>query len=101
MVTTERRQAGFLSARRPTSRRAVVGVDGGGTKTQAVILDANSAILGEGLAGASNPLRVGIAAAAMAMKALSWRISIVVAWSGRVDRVIPIIRDGYCNNKIF
>lgn len=68
MVTTERRQADFLSTRRPASRRAVVGVDGGGTKTQAVVLDANFAILGEGLAGPSNPLRVGVANAAAAVR---------------------------------
>lgn len=68
MVTTERRQADFLSTRRSASRRAVVGVDGGGTKTQAVILDANFAVLGEGLAGPSNPLRVGIANAAAAVR---------------------------------
>jgi N-acetylglucosamine kinase-like BadF-type ATPase len=68
MVTTERRQADFLGTRRPLSRRAVVGVDGGGSKTQAVILDVNSAILGEGFAGPSNPLRVGIANAAAAIR---------------------------------
>ena len=68
MVTTDRRQAGFLSSRRPASRRAVVGVDGGGTKTQAVVLDADLTILGEGLAGPSNPLRVGIANAAVAIR---------------------------------
>jgi N-acetylglucosamine kinase-like BadF-type ATPase len=69
MVTTDRRQAAeFPSARRPSSRRAVVGVDGGGTKTRAVILDADFRVLGEGLAGASNPLRVGIAGAAAAIR---------------------------------
>lgn len=68
MVTTERRQTDFLGTRRPASRRAVVGVDGGGTKTQAVILDVNFAILGEGFAGPSNPLRVGIANAALAIR---------------------------------
>lgn len=68
MVTTDRRQAGFLNTRRPASRRAVVGVDGGGTKTQAVVLDADFRILGEGLAGPSNPLRVGIANAAAAIR---------------------------------
>jgi N-acetylglucosamine kinase-like BadF-type ATPase len=68
MVTTERRQADFLGTPRPVSRRAVVGVDGGGSKTHAVILDVNSAILGEGLAGPSNPLRVGIANAAAAIR---------------------------------
>ncbi|HWN11331.1 MAG TPA: BadF/BadG/BcrA/BcrD ATPase family protein [Pyrinomonadaceae bacterium] len=49
-------------------RRAVVGVDGGGTKTHAVILDAELNVLGEGLAGPSNPLRVGIANAAAAIR---------------------------------
>ena len=68
MVTTERRQADFLSSRRPATRRAVVGVDGGGTKTQAVVLDADLAVLGEGFAGPSNPLRVGIASAAAAIR---------------------------------
>lgn len=67
MVNTNRSQPGFLSNRRPSPRRAVVGVDGGGTKTRAVVLDADFSILGEGLAGASNPLRVGIANAATAI----------------------------------
>ena len=68
MVTTETRKPGFLTTQRVVSRRAVVGVDGGGTKTQAVILDANFTILGEGFAGPSNPLRVGIANAAKAVR---------------------------------
>jgi len=68
MVTTDRRQAGFSSTRRPPLRRAVVGVDGGGTKTRAVILASDFSILGEGLSGASNPLRVGIAGAATAIR---------------------------------
>jgi N-acetylglucosamine kinase-like BadF-type ATPase len=67
-MVTERRQGDFLTTRRLASRRAVVGVDGGGTKTQAVILDANLAILGQGLAGPSNPLRVGIGNAATAIR---------------------------------
>lgn len=37
-----------------------LGVDGGGTKTQAILLDENRKIIGEGFSGASNPLRVGI-----------------------------------------
>lgn len=37
-----------------------IGVDGGGTKTHAVLLDENRKILAEGYSGASNPLRVGI-----------------------------------------
>src|SRR5262245_21114393 len=37
-----------------------LGVDGGGTKTHAVVTDANFQVIGEGVSGASNPLRVGI-----------------------------------------
>ncbi len=37
-----------------------LGVDGGGTKTQAVLFDENKNVIGEGFAGASNPLRVGV-----------------------------------------
>ncbi|MCP9493438.1 MAG: hypothetical protein MSG64_03175 [Pyrinomonadaceae bacterium MAG19_C2-C3] len=55
--------------------RFVVGVDGGGTKTHAVIVRANSVdanqvsqIIGEGIAGAGNPLRVGFKAAAVAVR---------------------------------
>ena len=57
-----------MNSRRPVTRRAVVGVDGGGTKTRAVVLDSDFRVLGEGLAGASNPLRVGIATAAAAIR---------------------------------
>lgn len=68
MVTTERRSATFITPRRFVPRHAVVGVDGGGTKTQAVIMDEDGSILGEGFAGPSNPLRVGIANAASAVR---------------------------------
>jgi N-acetylglucosamine kinase-like BadF-type ATPase len=44
--------------------RLVAGVDGGGTGTRAVIMDGDKRVLGEGQAGPSNPLRVGIAVAA-------------------------------------
>ena len=37
-----------------------LGVDGGGTKTQAVLADKNIEILSEGRTGASNPLRVNV-----------------------------------------
>ena len=50
------------------TQNSVVGVDGGGTKTEAVIIDANQKVVGKGLAGPSNPLRVGIAAAAGAVR---------------------------------
>src|ERR1044072_3714040 len=47
---------------------SVVGVDGGGTKTEAVIMDASLRVIGGGHAGPSNPLRVGIAGAAAAVR---------------------------------
>jgi N-acetylglucosamine kinase-like BadF-type ATPase len=45
----------------------VVGVDGGGTRTRAVILDGDR-VLGEGTSGPSNPLRVGVANGAAAIR---------------------------------
>ena len=46
----------------------VLGVDGGGTKTQAIITDEEGRTLGEGLAGPSNALRVGVSNAAAAVR---------------------------------
>ncbi|MBW3637379.1 MAG: hypothetical protein KY445_13100 [Armatimonadetes bacterium] len=37
-----------------------LGIDGGGTKTRAVVIDADCKILGEGASGSSNPYAVGI-----------------------------------------
>ncbi|MBA3571167.1 MAG: ATPase [Pyrinomonadaceae bacterium] len=68
MVSTERRSTDVLTARRLRSRSAVVGVDGGGSKTHAVIVDADGRIMSEGTSGPSNPLRVGIARAAAAVR---------------------------------
>ncbi|MDQ3667718.1 MAG: ATPase [Acidobacteriota bacterium] len=68
MVSSERRSADVLMARRLRSRNAVVGVDGGGSKTHAVIVDADGRILGQGTSGPSNPLRVGIARAAAGVR---------------------------------
>ena len=67
MVSAERRTANVRNERRLRSQDAVVGVDGGGTKTHAVIIDINNRVLGEGTAGPSNPLRVGITKAAAAV----------------------------------
>ena len=68
MVSAERGNAGYLPSRQRAVRRAVLGVDGGGTKTHAVILDMNLDVIGEGLAGPSNPLRVGIANSCAAIR---------------------------------
>jgi len=53
-----------LIRRRPHATLLVAGVDGGGTGTRAVIMDSEKRVVGEGQAGPSNPLRVGIATAA-------------------------------------
>lgn len=44
-----------------------LGVDGGGTKTECVLLDASGRLLGHGAAGPSNPLRYGFSAALEAL----------------------------------
>ena len=67
-MSSERRTSDLLTARRVRAQHSVVGVDGGGTKTEAVILDSNQRVLGEGRAGPSNPVRVGIANAAAAVR---------------------------------
>src|SRR5580704_19505590 len=43
--------------------RFVLGLDGGGTKTDCVLMDETGAILARSQAGPSNPLRVGFGAA--------------------------------------
>lgn len=68
MFTTERRSSDYLTSRSLRARDAVVGVDGGGTKTQAVIIDSRDKVIGEGVAGPSNPMRVGVANAAAAVR---------------------------------
>ena len=46
--------------RRSNYHNLYLGVDGGGTKTQIVLINDAQEIVSEGVAGASNPLRVGI-----------------------------------------
>ncbi len=48
------------TTRPPIFRNIYLGVDGGGTKTHAVLFDERRNVIGEGFAGASNPLRVGL-----------------------------------------
>jgi N-acetylglucosamine kinase-like BadF-type ATPase len=50
------------------AQEPLLGVDGGGTKTHAVIINSSGRVLGEGMAGPSNPLRVGINRAAAAIR---------------------------------
>jgi N-acetylglucosamine kinase-like BadF-type ATPase len=61
-----------------------LGVDGGGTKTQAVIADERGRVLGEGLAGASNPLRVGVSQAAAAVRE-AFHLALTQAHARRSD----------------
>jgi N-acetylglucosamine kinase-like BadF-type ATPase len=46
--------------RKKNSHNLYLGIDGGGTKTHAVLVNEDKAILGEGFTGAGNPLRVGV-----------------------------------------
>jgi N-acetylglucosamine kinase-like BadF-type ATPase len=62
--TTEKtdRYTGSLPIDRAEAAREryFLGIDGGGTKTQAVVIDAEGRVIGEGLSGAANPLRAGL-----------------------------------------
>lgn len=69
-MKARRRPVKLHSKRSPAlaARTLVLGVDGGGSKTRAVVADGAGAVLGEGLAGPSNPLRVGVGEAAAAIR---------------------------------
>jgi N-acetylglucosamine kinase-like BadF-type ATPase len=54
-LVSERRARATISA-----QGYFMGIDGGGTKTQAIVMDQSSRVLGEASSGASNPLRVGL-----------------------------------------
>src|SRR2546430_5343510 len=66
-MTTMVQTVDILPRRRGPLRELVVGVDGGGTRTRAAVLN-GTRIIGEGMAGPSNPLRVGIANGATAIR---------------------------------
>ncbi|MET0624828.1 MAG: BadF/BadG/BcrA/BcrD ATPase family protein [Pyrinomonadaceae bacterium] len=69
-MKARRRPVKLQSKRTPqlAARQLVLGVDGGGSKTRAVVADGGGKVLGEGLAGASNPLRVGVREAVGAIR---------------------------------
>ncbi len=48
------------NVRKGRNHQLFVGVDGGGTKTHVALMNAAGEIVGEGAAGPSNPLRVGV-----------------------------------------
>jgi N-acetylglucosamine kinase-like BadF-type ATPase len=66
-MTTTVQTVDILPRRLAPLRQLVVGVDGGGTRTRAVVLN-GARTLGEGAAGPSNPLRVGVASGATAIR---------------------------------
>ncbi|MBV9926503.1 MAG: hypothetical protein JOZ96_15900 [Acidobacteria bacterium] len=70
-MKASRRPVKLQSKRRPpalTPRTLLLGVDGGGSKTRAVVADGEGNVLGEGRAGPSNPLRVGVGEAVGAIR---------------------------------
>lgn len=52
-----------FDARSSSRDRYFLGIDGGGTKTHAVVTTSSCRVIGEGFSGAANPLRVGLAEA--------------------------------------
>jgi N-acetylglucosamine kinase-like BadF-type ATPase len=58
-MATTAQPVDILPRRLAPLRELVAGVDGGGTRTRAVVLDGHR-VVGEGEAGPSNPLRVGV-----------------------------------------
>ena len=66
-MATTAQPVDILPRRLAPLRELVVGVDGGGTRTRAVVLDGDR-VMGEGEAGPSNPLRVGVANGATAIR---------------------------------
>jgi len=49
-----------LDQQRPSHEKLFLGIDGGGTKTHAVITDSSFRVIGQGFSGAANPLRAGL-----------------------------------------
>lgn len=49
-----------LVAQPRANEKYFLGIDGGGTKTHAIVADAFCRVIGEGASGASNPLRAGL-----------------------------------------
>lgn len=66
------------------TRSLTLGVDGGGTKTHAVLADERGRVAGEGTAGPSNPLRVGVGQAAAAVRE-AFHLALTAAGARRTD----------------
>jgi len=67
-MTTKQKPVDLLTRLPTKSRGLVIGIDGGGTATRAAILDSEQRLIAQGIAGPSNPLRIGIANAASAVR---------------------------------
>lgn len=73
ILTTDRTQGATQSStgsralhrHRASGGKYFLGIDGGGTKTHAVITDSECRTAGEGYGGAANPLRIGLEEAVM------------------------------------
>jgi N-acetylglucosamine kinase-like BadF-type ATPase len=52
----------------PSRMRCVLGLDGGGTKTECVLMDEQGSVAARGRSGPSNPVRVGVNAAVAALE---------------------------------
>jgi N-acetylglucosamine kinase-like BadF-type ATPase len=63
--------ASFLAY--PFSMRCVLGFDGGGTKTECVLMDEAQHILARGRSGPSNPLRIGLPVAVASLEEAALR----------------------------
>jgi N-acetylglucosamine kinase-like BadF-type ATPase len=65
-LTTHREESTRIKSALPrgldqsSRKKYFLGIDGGGTKTHAIITDASYQIIGEAFSGASNPVRVGL-----------------------------------------
>jgi N-acetylglucosamine kinase len=66
-MATTAQTVDILPRRLAPLRELVAGVDGGGTRTRAVVLDGHR-VIGEGEAGPSNPLRVGVSSGVTAIR---------------------------------
>ena len=66
-MATTAQHVDILPRRLAPLRELVAGVDGGGTRTRAVVLNGHR-VIGEGEAGPSNPLRVGVSSGVTAIR---------------------------------
>ena len=71
----------------PCAMRLVLGFDGGGTKTDCVLMDERGAVLARAQAGPSNPLRVGFGAAIASVRDAATRAlaDARISNSGKID----------------